>query len=210
MFVCSCSWLHLRYQRWAVDLIKEPIDFFEVAPSSSPSVSSSPTTETRTPTSRPTSKPTRSPTVMPPCGVGCPAGSNSLLPTLNCLGFYYCVSGTASGVIQCPQGTLFDVNIQGCNWAYAVSCQCSGGTSPAAPSPTTTTAPTAPTVPLTELCQACPMSSWDMVGASDCSGFYHCISGSPSYFIACPQGTLWSASIKGCDYPWRTECTCSG
>jgi hypothetical protein len=47
-----------------------------------------------------------------------------------------------------------------------------------------------------------------MVGASDCSGIYHCISGLPSNFIACPRGTLWSASIKGCDYPWRTECAC--
>lgn len=200
-------------QRWAVDLIKEPIEFFEVAPSTSPTESLAPTTETRSPTLSPTVKPTGSPTVRPPCGVGCPTGSNSLLPIAGCLGFYYCVSGAASGVIPCPTGTLFDVGIQACNWASSVTCQCSSGSSPTAPPPTTTTtSPTSPTSPTTvtnpDLCSDCPVSNWDMVGASDCSGFYHCISGLPSNFIACPRGTLWSASIKGCDYPWRTECAC--
>lgn len=193
--------------RWAVDLIKQPIDFFEVAPSSSPSVSSSPTTETKYPTKSPTPPPTTSPTVQPPCGVGCPAGSNTLLPTSDCLGFYYCVSGSASGVIMCPQGTLFDVGIQACNWSYQVTCDCEGAS---APSSVTTPAPTATSPALSaDLCRDCPVSNWDMVGASDCSGFYHCIDGSPSNFISCPTGTLWSAPIKGCDYPWRTECACS-
>lgn len=191
-------------------MIKSPISFFEVAPSSTPSVSASPTTETRTPTSKPTLKPTASPTAMPPCGVGCPPGSNYLLPTEGCYGFYYCVDGSASGTIQCPIGTLFDAGIQGCNWAYTVTCQCTTGSAPTPASPTTTEAPTAYEVATAELCRSCPLSNWDMVGASDCSGFYHCISGSPSHFIACPQGTLWSASIKGCDYPWRTDCACSG
>eukprot|EP00804_Cyclotella_cryptica_P000656 CCRYP_014683-RB/>CCRYP_014683-RB protein AED:0.01 eAED:0.01 QI:737/1/1/1/1/0.66/3/469/581 len=190
---------------WAVDLIKQPIDFFEVAPSTSPSASLAPTTETRSPTSRPTTRPTMAPTVKPPCGAGCPVGSNSLLPTLDCLGFYYCVGGSASGVINCPAGTIFDVGIQGCNWAYAVTCQCTSGSVPTTPSPTTQVA--APTSQA--MCTACPATTWAMVGAADCSGFYHCINGSPSYFIACPDGTLWSEPIKGCDYPWRTECTCS-
>jgi hypothetical protein len=53
------------------------------------------------------------------------------------------------------------------------------------------------------------VSNWDMIGAKDCSGFYHCISGSPQEFIACPQGTIWSQPIKGCDYPWRATCTCT-
>eukprot|EP00804_Cyclotella_cryptica_P000658 CCRYP_014683-RC/>CCRYP_014683-RC protein AED:0.43 eAED:0.43 QI:0/-1/0/1/-1/0/1/0/148 len=145
------------------------------------------------------------PTVKPPCGAGCPVGSNSLLPTLDCLGFYYCVGGSASGVINCPAGTIFDVGIQGCNWAYAVTCQCTSGSVPTTPSPTTQVA--APTSQA--MCTACPATTWAMVGAADCSGFYHCINGSPSYFIACPDGTLWSEPIKGCDYPWRTECTCS-
>jgi hypothetical protein len=144
---------------------------------------------------------------------GCAAGSNSLLPTMDCLGFYYCVSGTPSGSIQCPAGTIFDVGIQTCNWSYAVNCQCSGGspTTPTSPTPPAPTPPApTPTSPTSQqICHACPVSNWDMIGAKDCSGFYHCISGSPQEFIACPQGTIWSQPIKGCDYPWRATCTCT-
>lgn len=115
--------------RWAVDLMKDPIDFFLVAPSSMPSVSSVPTTESSPPTAHPTLKPTGSPTASiqydPTLCVGCPTGSNVLLPITDCLGFYYCTNGYSSrSVISCPDGTLFDIGIQTCNWSDAVTCGC--------------------------------------------------------------------------------------
>eukprot|EP00956_Cyclotella_meneghiniana_P003748 scaffold4565_cov53-Cyclotella_meneghiniana.AAC.7 len=192
----------------AVDLMKDPIDFFLVAPSSRPSISPVPTTETQPPTRGPTPKPTNSPTARiqydPTLCLGCPTGSNLLLPSTDCLGFYYCTNGYSSSVISCPAGTLFDVGIQTCNWADAVTCQCASQPAPTTPAPVTS-----PVAADLDACGSCPVSNWDMVGARDCSGFYHCISGSPSNFISCPDGTIWSPSIKGCDWPWRTECACS-
>ena len=132
---------------------------------------------------------------------GCPAGSDDLLPTTDCAGFYYCVSGSASGIFQCSTGTLFDASIQACNWKDSFTCECSS----TSPSPTATATSA---VADEDLCRPCPSSDWDMVGSSDCTGFYHCISGSASNFVSCPSGTIWSASTQGCDWSWRTECTC--
>ena len=127
IMIFRLNFFTISLYRWAVDLMKDPIDFFLVAPSSRPSISPVPTTETQPPTRGPTPKPTNSPTARiqydPTLCLGCPTGSNLLLPSTDCLGFYYCTNGYSSRVISCPAGTLFDVGIQTCNWADAVTCQ---------------------------------------------------------------------------------------
>jgi hypothetical protein len=120
--------------RWAVDLIREPFDFWgEDAPTVSPSVSSSPTTETRPPTNRPTQAPTVT------CGTGCPRGVVNFLPTIDCKGYYTCSNGVPGDVTLCEGGTLFDVSLQMCNWPWEFSCRCFEVilSPPTTPSPTT-------------------------------------------------------------------------
>ena len=109
---------------WAVDLIQEPIELYEAHPSVSPSISVVPTTETKTPTQHPTSYPTSSPTEVPPCGMTCPDGANGLLPQLDCVGYYRCRSGVRSEVTKCLSGTIFDEDLQTCNWPWATTCKC--------------------------------------------------------------------------------------
>lgn len=56
---------------------------------------------------------------------------------------------------------------------------------------------------------SCPTSDWDMIGNDDCTGFYHCIDGEPSYFQACPAGTLFDASNNACDHAYNVVCACT-
>ena len=126
---------------WAVDLITEPIEFYEAQPSASPSLSIMPTTTTKSPTPNPTNYPTLSPSKTPPCGVTCPDGNMGLLPMLDCVGYYSCMTGEPTNLTPCPPGTVFDENLQTCNWPWATSsCSCTKDTvddsTPSSSSPT--------------------------------------------------------------------------
>jgi len=210
---------------WAVDLIKYPLVLQEFSePTSSPTLTTQPSTSsvpstapsTSVPPSQslaPTGSPTRRPTLAPvTCGAGCPVGSNEMFPTLDCSGFYYCVNGVPSSNIYCAAGTLYDVNIRGCNWDYTVTCQCTSGTAPTTlpapgmPTPLPTSLPT----PSTSTCGTCPTSGWALVASLGCSGFYHCFNGVPRDYIACPANTLFDNTIQGCDYDYRVTCACAG
>ena len=84
---------------------------------------------TGSPTKNPTAAPTKNPTKAPtdnngsdePC---CPPGYSGLLAFDECLQHYHCSDGQVIGNIPtyCPAGTLFDNNMQLCNWAMQVSC----------------------------------------------------------------------------------------
>ena len=113
---------------WAVDLITKPVDFYEAHPSATPSLSIVPTTTTKSPTPYPTNLPTLSPTKTPPCGVSCPDGALGLLPMLDCIGYYSCKTGEPTNLTPCPPGTIFDQNLQTCNWSWATSCSCTKDT----------------------------------------------------------------------------------
>ena len=73
-------------------------------------------------TSTTSSTPTSSPTPHT-CGSGCPIADTNL-PTVDCLGYYYCDGNQAGAVTNCSPGLLFDVDLQICNWAAAVTCTC--------------------------------------------------------------------------------------
>jgi chitinase len=88
---------------WAVDLIKTPINFD--MPTTSPTSSQVPSISPA-PTRKVTPPPTKSPVS---CGSGCPSGSDSMFPILDCGGFYYCVGGVPSQVLMCQPGSeLYD------------------------------------------------------------------------------------------------------
>lgn len=77
-------------------------------------------------------------------------------------------------------------------------------TPPPTPPPTALTAPPV----AISACGTCPSSSWGMLPATLCTGFYHCEFGKPTQYVKCAPGTLYDADIKGCDWDYRVTCTC--
>ena len=54
----------------------------------------------------------------------CPTGYTGLMNYNDCNNFYHCINGNvASPIMDCGPGTLFDSNLQTCNWHYAFICQ---------------------------------------------------------------------------------------
>jgi hypothetical protein len=123
--ISSCN---RETNRWAVDLLKKPIELYESQPSASPSISTAPTPFTKSPTLKPTRFPTSSPTQTRPCGLSCPDGAMGLMPMFDCVGYYSCETGIPSKVTPCPPGTIFDEGLQTCNWPWATSCTCTEDT----------------------------------------------------------------------------------
>lgn len=84
--------------------------------------------------SSPTHSPSSSlsPSTTPPDGGGgdtidCPSGYTGLLPYDECTKYYNCHDGVVrGGLTSCPDGTLFDVNFNYCNWDYLVTCEDNG------------------------------------------------------------------------------------
>jgi len=85
--------------------------------------------------SPPTPTPVPSPPTPTPPSLDCPAGYSGLRPRDNCTRYYHCQNGAFVGeVSDCNAGTLFDVDLQYCNWANMVTC---GGRRLSAPKQTT-------------------------------------------------------------------------
>lgn len=63
------------------------------------------------------------PTPTPP-PINCPPGYTGMRPHNGCKEFYHCVNGEVAGSLTtCPEGTLFDVHAQYCNWENDVNCE---------------------------------------------------------------------------------------
>lgn len=88
------------------------------------------------PTSNPTPKPTKAPIDAEACG-SCSVAGTTMIPSIDCTGFYYCSGGQPSALISCGVNTLFDSDRMICDWAYEVDCTCtsSGGGTPTPPVP---------------------------------------------------------------------------
>jgi len=53
----------------------------------------------------------------------CSPGETAYRPYDSCNKYYHCVSGTVTGAeISCPAGTLFNANLNVCDWAATVTC----------------------------------------------------------------------------------------
>jgi len=111
-------------------------------------------------TSMPTPPPAeREPTPMPapvasppsvPQPLVCPSAYTGLRPHDFCTKYFNCVNGVVRGVLtDCPQATLFDVNVQYCNWDYLVTCE---GPTPTNPPINPPTNPSTKTPTRTEGC----------------------------------------------------------
>merc|ERR1712039_692880 len=93
---------------------------------------------------------TTSPTAKPAI---CPYEFSGLIATSDCRGYYHCVNGdlAVESPTDCPAGTLFNNDLQVCDWDYNVDCPSNSITS--APTVSSSTAPTvsatvSPTLPL--------------------------------------------------------------
>ena len=113
-----------------------------VAVSNTASIATPKPTAPRTskPTALPSSPPTEAavPVTTTSSSSVCPDGITGLYPSSGCKGFYHCQNGMPlGGVSLCGTGTLFDANIQNCNYHYAVTCTVSDPpTQVPTPSPT--------------------------------------------------------------------------
>merc|ERR1712174_111765 len=77
------------------------------------------------PVTQPVSSPVAQPTKAPSPGeeLGCPSGYTGLYSSSGCTGYFHCSGGTViSAEIKCPQGLLFNVDRQYCDWDYNVNC----------------------------------------------------------------------------------------
>merc|ERR1711933_688778 len=73
------------------------------------------------PVSPPVGQPTKAPS--PREELSCPSGYTGLYPSSGCTGYFHCSGGTViSAEIKCPQGLLFNVDHQYCDWDYNVNC----------------------------------------------------------------------------------------
>ncbi|CAB9503255.1 Chitin binding Peritrophin-A domain [Seminavis robusta] len=115
------------------------------APVSSPPPTPAPVTigsPTKPPTPAPVSPPTAGPTAAPgqptttpvtaptepSSELCCPPGYTGLFTYSDCSEYYSCFGGAVfGGLSECPQGTLFDVEFQMCNWGNEVSCNGGAG-----------------------------------------------------------------------------------
>ena len=103
-----------------------------------------------------------------------------------CTQYYHCVNGAVTPEINpllpCPDGTLFDDNIQICNWANQVNCGTVGEVT------------------------SCPPSFTGLVAAKECSAFWSCHAGKAVGITSCPTGTLFNSSLQICDWAYNVSC----
>lgn len=101
----------------------------------------SPVKQTLTPTRSPMKQSTPSPEsppvvtpqpthMSPPTqpSLSCPSGHTGLHPHDGCTKYHHCLNGQVVGnALNCPAGTLFDVEYKYCNWESLVTCQAPPG-----------------------------------------------------------------------------------
>lgn len=136
---------------------------------------------------------------------GCPADlSARLLPhETDCAKFYSCLHGEKSEM-SCQPGTLFDANLQVCNWSFAVKCS-----TPSQQQATETTkmAPTA-TRTTQFLPNGCPADfsiHYLLPHETDCSRYYSCSNGR-KIEMPCGAGTLFDYQSQICNWPFAVTC----
>jgi hypothetical protein len=138
-------------------------------------------------------------------------------PGTNCQAFYQCAHGEKLRDIYCPAGTLFNSDINVCDWSYNVDCEKSTSTTTKKFTTTkrtttkrtttkrTTTTVVTTTENLTLPADFCPVGHYPAPG-TDCKGFYQCDHGVQLPTIMCPEGTLYNPEIMVCDWPYNVAC----
>jgi len=87
--------------------------------------SPTPTLAHNTTSPPPTPAPIISTTPPPILGLNCPPGLTGFLPYDYCSKFFRCVNGIfyEGSLLNCTSGSLFDMNLQYCNWESQVRCE---------------------------------------------------------------------------------------
>ena len=173
-------------------------------PSSSAVPSQSPVRDAPSPTQAPTAPPAPSPAPPPP-GSDCPSGYTGMVRSGDCATYHHCRNGQVDGEeLVCPPGTLFDTELQYCNWSSLVMCE----PQTQAPSPTKqpTKSPTSPAGPPTSRPE-CPSGYTGLRAFDDCTKYHNCQNGQVvGDMFECPQGTLFDSEFQYCN--WDVLVTC--
>ena len=149
-------------------------------------------------TATPVQQPALTPT-SPTSSITCSQGYTGLQPANFCSEYYHCVNGVVTGPLyQCPSGTLFDFEMQYCNWDYLVTCT----EKPTFP----TMSPTKPTSGI-----SCPPTYTGLKAAESCTKYYHCVNGAvtpkDNSLLPCGAGTLFDERIQNCN--WANQVICN-
>ena len=117
----------------------------------------------------------------------CADKANGLYAHADCGKYYQCYHDGRTAVISCFAGTLFNVQIQSCDWAANVNCESDPTDATSTASTTTTTKATTttttvttastgntPTVPPTDDQDFCSGKSDGWYAHADCQKYYQC------------------------------------
>ncbi|KAF9797981.1 hypothetical protein SFRURICE_020747 [Spodoptera frugiperda] len=143
---------------------------------------------------------------------GCPSDFlvHHLLPhESDCSKYYSCSNGKKIEK-SCVPGTLFDVNLQVCNWDYLVDCPHPPPTSSSTEAPSTPPSTASTTKRPTDfLPNGCP-SDFSLIylipHETDCGKFYSCSNGK-KVLMTCAAGTWFDYETQRCDFPHLVNCT---
>jgi len=135
----------------------------------------------------------------------CPDDFSGLRAYDSCTKFFHCLNGVVYGETPqpCPQGTLFDNNIQNCNWDSQVECGGPDNCPSLAPTPTPPPPPDNE-----EMC--CPPGYTGLRPFDSCAKFYHCVNGVVTgSAIPCGAETLFDENIQNCNWASAVQCNYS-
>lgn len=110
-----------------------------------------------------------------------------------CKGYYVCDAG-GSYYLDCPFGTLFNENVDYCDWPDNVDCEASNGESPEVPAPED---PSDAEAFCNTLIEAGNPFGFYADVAVNCEGYYFCDPYASLYFH-CPRGTQFDEQLNFC------------
>jgi len=181
-----------------------------------------PTTSPPTPLPAPTSAPviTSAPTQMPTSSESqnmmcCPPTYTGLQAYDSCGKYHHCVDGVVIGnALPCADGTLFDNDLQICNWADQVAhcntMSCGDGASDQLTFAPVINPPV--TVPLNEPSSSepcCPVGLTGLKAWDACTQYYHCVNGVVTGdLMNAPAGTLFDEILQNIDWYDNVFSTC--
>ncbi|XP_022816847.1 probable chitinase 10 [Spodoptera litura] len=132
---------------------------------------------------------------------GCPSDFkvHILLPhESDCSKYYICSNGKKIEM-SCEPGTLFDINMQLCNWADEIDC----------PHPPSSSSSTTPQKLKHVLPNGCPSDftiHYLLPHETDCDKFYSCSRGR-KILMPCTSGMCFDYTIQRCGNPFLVNCT---